>query len=139
MRMRNHATMVAPAAGFTARVMARIEERERAQARRRVMLGAGLLVVAASTLLALIGVALASLLAVLAASPDTTIRMIMTLSPSAFALLEAMWVALAAIVRSADSAPMLAYALGVFALTLVWARVVMGFPSPRTISVGGSR
>jgi hypothetical protein len=124
--------------GFTARVMARIEERERAQARRQAMLGAGLLVVAASALLAFSGVALASLLAVLAASPDTTIRMIMTLSPSAFALLEAMWVALAAIVRRADSAPMLVYALGVFALTLVWARVVMGLPSPRTISVGGS-
>src|SRR5574341_2230776 len=46
-------TMIPPSAGFVNRVMARIEERQRAQARQRAWIGAGLLVAGAGVLIAL--------------------------------------------------------------------------------------
>jgi hypothetical protein len=121
--------MVSPAPGFTARVMARLEARERAQARRRAVIGAGLLVVAASALLAFVGMALASWLSVVMERPSTIVSLVVALSPVAdrlLALLEALWVAAIALARSVDSVAMLAYALAVLAFTLLWARVALG-------------
>lgn len=122
-------TMVAPAPGFTARVMARLEARERAQAQRRAVVGAGLFVVAASALLAFVGMVIASWISMLVERPGTIVSLVVTLSPAAdrlLALLKALWVAAIALARSGDSVIMLMYALAVLALTLLWGRVALG-------------
>jgi hypothetical protein len=131
-------TMISPSSGFTARVMARIEERERAQARRRALIGASLLVAAALALFALVGLWAASWISLLLASPSAIFAALATVSPMLDDLLDALWVAALAILQNVNGVILLAYASFVLALTVVWARVVTGtFQRPSTISLGG--
>jgi hypothetical protein len=124
-----HKRMIAPPAGFTVRVMARIEERERAQARRRAVIGATLLVVVAGIALALVCIWLTLWIGALLARPGTVISAVLALSPLADGLrvlLEALWVAASAVTRGVGGEVILAYALAVLALTILWARVATG-------------
>ncbi|MBI4788013.1 MAG: hypothetical protein HY782_13325 [Chloroflexi bacterium] len=139
----SHVTMISPAPGFTARVMAKIAERERAQARRRVVIGAGLLAVAATALAALIGGALVVIAVVFAANSDVILGSVIALAPfvtTGTALVEALWISVTVVAHNVSAAQVLAYALAVLVLTLVWVRVVAG-SSPRllTLTVGGFR
>ncbi len=130
--------MMSPSSGFTRRVMARIEERERANARRRAVIGAGLLVAVTSTLFALVGLWIAAWISALLASPGAIFTALAAVSPMLDDLLVAFWVAALAIVQNVNVALLLAYAAIVLALTLVWARVVTGpFQHSSTISLGG--
>jgi hypothetical protein len=122
-------TMLSPRAGFTARVMARIEAQERARAYRRAIIGSGLLVLSAVALLASAGLLVASLAEVLVLSPSTLAPILQALEPLGWlvqAVLESVWLAASTFVGAVGSIPMLGYALGVFALTLLWIRVVFG-------------
>ncbi len=122
-------TMMAPAPGFTGRVMARIAERERAAARRRAMLGVGLLVAAAASLLALV----LGLLLLIALTPVDVPGMLASgwaalapvldlISPVA----EALWVSTVAFADNVSVALVLVYALVVATITVLWARMVAG-------------
>ncbi len=135
------ATMIAPAPGFTTRVMARIAERERATARRRAMFGVGLLVAAAAGLLALV----VGLLLLIASSavdvPDMVASAWVALAPvfDVFSpVAEALWVSSVAFAENVSMAPMLAYALMVVAITILWARLVTGSTQllPHSILMG---
>ena len=131
-------TMVPPSAGFTARVMTRIEERERARARRRAVIGAGLLVAVASALVALFGLWVAAWVSTLLASPSAIFTMLKAVSPMLGDVLDALWVAVLAILQNVNGVMLLAYASVVLALTVVWARVATGpFQRPSTVSLGG--
>lgn len=133
-------TMMSPSSGFTTRVMTRLEERERARARRRAVIGAGLLVAAAVAFVAVTTLWIAAWINVLLASPSALLATAQTILPLIGGFVEALWVAAAAILRAVDSVQMLAYAVIVLALTAIWARVVTG-PSKfaLTLSVGGQR
>ncbi len=134
----NHAKMVSPSAGFTRRVLARIDERERAQARRRAVIGTGLLIAVASALFALFGLWVAAWISALLASPSAIFTMLTAVSPMLGDLLDALWVAALAILQNVNGMMLLAYASVVLALTVVWARVAAGpFQRPSTISLGG--
>ena len=131
-------TMMSPSSGFTARVMARIEERERAQARRCALIGASLLVAAALALFALVGLWAAAWISVLLVSPGAVFTALAAVSPMLGGLLNALWVAALTILQNVNGVMLLAYASFVLALTVVWARVVTGtFQRPSTISLGG--
>ncbi len=121
--------MMAPAPGFTGRVMARIAERERGAARRRAMLGIGLLVAAAAVLLALV----LGLLLLIALTPIDLPDMLasgwVALAPvlDLFSpIAEALWVSTVAFADNVSMAPVLVYALAVATITVLWARVVTG-------------
>jgi hypothetical protein len=130
--------MMSPSSGFTPRVMARIEERERANARRRAVIGAGVLVAAASALFALVGLWIASWISALLASPGAVFTALAAVSPMLDDLLAALWVAALAIWQNVNGVMLLVYAAVVLALTLVWARVVTGpFQHSSTVSLGG--
>jgi hypothetical protein len=135
-------TMVSPSAGFTARVMARLEERERLQARRRSMIGATLLVVAVATVLALFGIWLVSWIALMA-RPEAISPMVMafaTLFDGWARLIEGLWIAITVIAQNLGELPILVYACVVLAMTALWVRVVTGpFQRPLIIRLGGSR
>ncbi len=133
-------TMIPPSAGFVERVMARIEERKRAQARQRAWIGAGLLVAGAGVLIALSILtaggwivqwlpldSYGSLAAFLAVSLIET-----------SALIQAIVVALLAVSGQLNQLQVLAYALFVFALSMLWARVASGTPKFSPAGVAGS-
>lgn len=124
-----HASMVSPAPGFTARVMVRIQARERARARRWGVLGAGLLFLAAGIVSVLLGGVLLGLLAIAAANPDVFLTVVVSLTPLldfGTTLAEALWISLAVVASNISAVQMLAFAASVFMLTLVWVRVVSG-------------
>ncbi len=130
--------MVAPAPGFTARVMERIQVQERARVRRRTLVGAGLLAVSSATLLVLAGWMLLSVVEVFIVSPETIapvwggLELLVTTVQS---IIEALWVAAVAFVVAVGSLQLLGYSLLAFALTLLWLRVVSGpFQRPFTRS-----
>ncbi len=116
--------MIAPPPGFSRRVMARIEERERVEARRRAWIGVALLTVAGSVPVAVLALVLVPSLSGLYAIPDVAVQLLVTLLPYVIALGTLS-------VELVDQAgiQLLAYALFVLALTYVWARVVSGSPS----------
>ena len=131
-------TMMSPSAGFASRVMARIEERERARARRRALIGAGLLVAAALALFALAGLWIATWISALVASPSAILTALAAVSPVLGDLVSALWVAALAILENVNGVMLVAYASFVLALTIVWARVVTGpFQPSSTVSLGG--
>ncbi len=141
-QMSRHVTMVTPAPGFTMRVMARIQERERQAARRRALVGAGLLALAGVAPFVLVGIGLASLWIVLSSAPDWLTSGIVAVSPAldlVGTILTALWLAGGAIV-SLGSAQIVVYALVVLALTLLWVRVAGGSfqLAPHTVDMGGS-
>ncbi len=134
----SHATMASPSAGFASRVMARIEERERAQARRRAAIGTVLLVAAALAPFVLVGVWIGAWIGALLTSPGTIVTALTTVSPVLSDLANALWIATLAIVQNTNGAMLVAYASFVLALTVVWARVVTGpFQPSSTVSLGG--
>ena len=138
-----HMTMISPAPGFTARVMAKIVERERAQARRRAAIGAGLLVAAAAALVALLGGVLVAVGFVFATNSDVILGSLIALAPfvtTCTTLIEALWISVTLVAHKVSVVQMLAYALGVFVLTLLWVRVVAGSSQHLlTLTVGGLR
>ncbi len=136
----SHAIMASPSAGFTSRVMSRIAERERARARRRALIGAGLLVAAATAAFALIAIWVAAWISALLVSPGAILISLLTVASLAGELWEALSVASLAILRNVNGVTLLAYALIVLLLTVVWARMVTGpLQQPLPISVGGQR
>lgn len=123
------ATMIAPRDGFTGRVMARIAERERTAARRRAMLGVGLLVAAAVGLLAFVGGVLLLMASTAVDVPDMLVSAWVALAPvlDVFSPVgQALWVSSVALADNVSLAPMLVYALMVAAIVVLWARVVTG-------------
>jgi hypothetical protein len=135
----NHAKMISPSTGFASRVMARIEERERAQARRHALTGAGLLVAVAFALLTFVAISFAAWISALLSNPGAMVTMFQALSP-AIDLLDALRVAGFAILQNANGMLLLVYALIVLALTTLWAEIATGtFRLSRQVSVGGLR
>src|SRR5574341_977644 len=131
-------TMIPPSAGFVNRVMARIEERQRAQARQRAWIGAGLLVVGAGVLIALsiliVGGWIAQWLPTDSYGSLAAFLAIWMIETSA--LIEAIILALLAVADQLNQVQVLAYALFAFALTVLWARVALGTPK---LSPAGGR
>lgn len=144
MRNETRFTLMSPAAGFTSRVMARIAEHERAQAQRRAVIGAVLLVLAAIAILVFVALWLISVVAVFVATPSVLVAAL-----NAFALLafwvgkffESLWTVVFLIAQNVGAVEMLALAVVVITLTAVWVRVVAGpFQlSSQTILVGGRK
>ncbi|HEX7589024.1 MAG TPA: hypothetical protein VF478_11970, partial [Anaerolineae bacterium] len=79
----DQAQMASPSAGFASRVMARIEERERAQARRRTAIGVGLIALVVISLFALVALWVAAWLSALLGSPGAIVTALLTVSPLA--------------------------------------------------------
>ncbi len=136
-----HATMVSPVPGFTGRVMARIEARERVRARRQAAIGAGLLFLATGVVSVLLGSVLLWFLAIAVTNPDIFLTVLVSLTPLldfATTVADALWIAVGAVADNISMAQMLGFALSVFALTLLWVRVVAGTPQRLlTQRVGG--
>jgi len=135
-------TMVAPSAGFSSRVMARIAEHERAQAKRRAMIGSALLIAFALIVLALIAFWLFSWIVVLVTMPQLIVSLLNAVGTILF------WsgVVIGAVSDTAEAfasnigiPQMFGLAMTVCALTAVWLRVVAGpsFSSHMT-NMGGS-
>lgn len=136
----NHAKMVSPSTGFASRVMARIDECERAQARRRAVIGVGLLVAAAVALLALVAIWIAGWISAVLASPEAIVTTALAVSPLAGDWLDALRIAAFAILQNVNIVILLVYALGVLALTTLWAEIATGtFQPSLKVYVGGQR
>ena len=133
-------TMIAPAPGFTARTMARIQMYERARARRRTLIGAGLLIAAAVAALAVVVLWLGGLAAGLITSPSAFLAVMNTVALAADVLgtLTSALIVSAVAFLQAGTVQLLVYALIVCGLLLVWTRVVGGPFQwlPHTISSG---
>jgi len=140
MRNETRFTMMTPAAGFTSRVMARIAEYERAQARRRALIGSALLVIAAGVILILVAGWLSAWIAALITTPSALVSLWSTLATLAFwtrKFIEMVWTAMTVITDQVDASQLLMLGIGVFALTLIWVRVVIGPFRFSSTSVGG--
>ncbi len=136
-------TMATPAPGFTDRVMARIERYERERAQRRALVGAALLLGAASFPFLTVGYLLVALGSQLSADPGALWSALMAFAPVVSvlgSLAEAVYVS-ASILFQLGSVQMLMFAILVCSLTFLWAYIVHGsFQwSLRTLSVGESR
>jgi hypothetical protein len=122
-------TMVSPAPGFTARVMTRIVEHERARARRRALIGSALLVSAAGAVLGFAAIQLVSALWILITNPQVVFATLDAFQVPTFwagKVLEAFWIAANAIAENLDPIQMMLGAVAIFALTMLWVRVVTG-------------
>ncbi|MBI5650024.1 MAG: hypothetical protein HZC40_06175 [Chloroflexi bacterium] len=127
--MNSHKTMIAPQPGFTARVMTRLAERERARQRRRAWIGALILIAVALSLIAFIVITLATWITAIIAEPGVIASVITALAPiidRARGLIEVLWIALAAIARGTNNLAPIAFALSVLMLTMLWTRIVFG-------------
>ncbi|MBI3913994.1 MAG: hypothetical protein HY327_07390 [Chloroflexi bacterium] len=127
-------TLISPPPGFVERVMARVQERERADARRRALIGAGVFAVGVAGLsvwiAAWIGVDLGAF------NPIETFTMLATTAPfDLTALADALPLAAAAILTGWANLPVLPFALGALGLTWLWLRVAN--LSPQIISLRG--
>lgn len=144
MQNETRVTMVAPAAGFTNRVMARIEANERAQAQRRAWIGIILLTMFVMGVFALIAFWLASWIVSIVTTPMTFGPIFLAVSKmmgNGGTLLEAIWTAVTTVERNVGDGFLFVYALMVVAMTALWAYVVSGqFQFPLVhIRVGGSK
>ena len=134
------ALMVSPSVGFASRVMARIEEHERAQARRRMVIGVGLIAAVAVAVFVSAAIWVAGWLSAMAASPEAILTTLLAVSPLAGDWLDAMRVAGIALLQNLNLAALLVYALGVLGLTTVWAEIATGtFQPSLQINWGGIR
>jgi hypothetical protein len=132
--------MVSPSAGFAYRVMARIAERERAQARQRTALGIGLIAAVAVGLFASVAFWVVGWLSALAASPEAVVTTFLAVSPLAGDWLDVVRVAGVAILQNMNGAILLVYAFGVLALTTLWAEIATGsFQPSLQFTWGGKR
>lgn len=137
-----HVTMAVPAPGFTSRVMTRIQERERRAARRRALAGACLLALAGFVPIVLGGFVFVDALTDMSSHADLLTSGFVLLSPAlslAETIVMALWLGSTA-VMTVGSGQLLAYAIAVLALTLLWVRVAGGSfqLSPHTVDMGGS-
>ncbi len=131
-------SMLTPAPGFTTRVLSRIETYEHARARRRALIGAIVLVVAAMLLIAFVAFSLATWLFAFADQPSivtTLVTMLVGMFDRARIVFDAFWVAGVTIGRQVDQAVWVAYAVLALALTMLWTRVVVGLPRFASITV----
>lgn len=122
-------TMIAPSAGFTSRVMTRIAEHERAQARRRALIGSVLLVIVAIAILVLVAWSLFVWVSAFITTPSAVISVFNAFSTLTFwirTFIEMLWTVATIIIENVGVAQMLVLAIGVFALSIVWVRVVVG-------------
>jgi hypothetical protein len=129
MQNQDRFTMVSPAPGFTARVMTRLAERDCARARRRALIGSALLVGAASAMLAFAAIRIGSDLWILVTSPQMIVTLLGAFGAVSFWMgkaLETFWIVASVIVENLDPLPMVLCAATVFALTMLWVRVVAG-------------
>ncbi len=120
-------TMVSPAPGFTARVMAELAVRERARARRRALFGAGMLLVAPLALMLFASVSIGSLVALVIANPDVIVTVLVTLAQTAdviSAFVGAGWTVVTVLGREVTFVQVVAFAVAVVGMTLLWVRVV---------------
>lgn len=127
-------TMLAPAPGFSARVMARIAERERVQARWRALIGIAVLALMALFVLALVSLLIAAWIAAFVIESGAMASVIVTLVTFVErlgALMNAIWLGAFTIAINVDNAGVLIYALGVLTLTMLWTRIVF-FQPPLT-------
>jgi hypothetical protein len=135
-------TMASPAPGFTSRVIARIEERERAQARRRALIGAVLLVIAVAIVLAFAISGVVSSISMIA-HPEAISPIVIafaTLFDDWARLIEGLWVAVTVIAQNVGEVPLLVYACSVLAMTAIWLQIVTGsFRHILTLRIGGLR
>jgi uncharacterized membrane protein len=144
MRNETQFTLMTPAPGFTSRVLARIAEHERAQARRRAMIGSVLLILAAIAVLGLVAWWLVSIASVFVTAPTVLVAVLNVCASMAFwvaKFFESLWAVALIITQNVGAVEMLALAIGVITLTAIWVRVVAG-PlqlSSRSILVGGSK
>ncbi|MCI0476230.1 MAG: hypothetical protein L0Y55_08285 [Anaerolineales bacterium] len=133
-------TMIAPASGFTNRVMTRLAERERARARRRALIGSALLVSAVVAMIAFALVQIVSDVWVLLTKPQVIVAALNAFQTLTFwigALLNAFWIAANVILANLDPVQTMTCALAVFALTMLWARAVTGSFQLSSNYVGG--
>ena len=122
--------MVSPAMGFTSRVMAQIEARERVRARQRMVIGLGLIAAVVTVLFALVAIWVVGWLGALAANPDAIVTTILAVSPLAGDWLEALQVAAIAVLQNTSGLILLVYALAVLGLTTLWAEIATGTFQP---------
>ena len=144
MRNETQFTLMAPSAGFASRVMARLAEQERAQARQRAVIGSVLLVGAAVAIIVLAALWLFSAAEVFIDTPSVLVAVIIAFASLAFwgaKFFEALWTVAILIAENVGDVEMLALAVAVIGLTAVWVRVVVGpFQlSSQTILVGGRK
>ncbi len=140
MRNETRFTMMTPAAGFTSRVMAHIAEYERAQARRRALIGSALLVIAAGVILILVAGWLIAWVSALITTPSALVSLWSTLVTLVFwtrKFIEIVWAAATVVSDQVDANQLLMLGIGVLALTLIWVRVVIGPFRSSSTSVGG--
>jgi len=144
MQNETRVTMVAPAAGFTHRVMAHIEAHERAQAQRRAWIGIILLTMFVMGVFALVALWLISWIVSIVATPSTFAPIVLAVSSlldDGGAMTQATWVAVMTIARNVGEGSLIVYAFGVLAMTALWAYVASGSVqlSLTHIRVGGSK
>ncbi len=140
MRNETRFTMMTPSAGFTSRVMARIAEYERTQARQRALIGSALLVIAAGVILILVAGWLIAWVSALITTPSALVSLWSTLATLAFwtrKFIEMVWAATTVVSDQADANQLLMLGISVLALTLIWVRVVIGPFRFSSTSVGG--
>jgi hypothetical protein len=135
------ATMVSPAPGFTGRVMARVQAYERARARRRALIGAGVLAASAAGLVATAMFLVVSQIIALVTNPDAipaaTDAVGQTLN-AVDALADAAGITTRVVAGDIGAIQILAFAVFVLMLTLVWVRVLnLSYQRPFTRAVGG--
>lgn len=144
MRNETRFTWMTPAPGFTSRVMARIAEHERAQARRRAVIGSVLLVLAAIAVLGLVARWLVSVASVVITTPSILVAVVNACAALMFwaaKFAKLLWTVALIVAQNVGAVELLALAVAVVTLTAIWVRVVSG-PlqlSSQSILVGGSK
>jgi hypothetical protein len=132
--------MVSPSIGFTARVMAQIDSRERAWARRRMAIGLGLIAAVVVVVFALVAIWVVGWLSALAANPEAMVTALLAVSPLAGDWLDAVRVAGIEVLRNTSGLILLVYALAVVCLTTLWAEIATGtFQPSLQVNWGGKR
>ena len=115
-------TLISPPLGFADRVMARVQERERANARRRALIGMGVFAAGVAGLsvwiAAWVGVDLGALNLI-----DAFTTLVTTAPFDLAALADALPIVAAAILTGWGNLPILPFAFGVLGLTWLWLRV----------------
>lgn len=124
------ATMIAPAPGFSERVMARIAEREARVARRRAFAGITLLLLVSAIPVLLVGAGFVSATLLALTTPETLLSAALTvalLAMDASSVIEALVIS-ASVAVEAVRLEIIVYAVVVLGLTLFWMRVIGSSP-----------
>lgn len=132
MRNETRFTMASPSSGFAARVLARIEDRERQRARRRALIGIALLAVMMSVLSAIIGAWLIDSISEML-HPEAVAPLTLGFSvlfDGWFGALQALWITINVMDSQLGEFPILIYAAVVLAMTTLWASIAAGRLQP---------